>query len=293
MQTRSHRSPEAALDGPLELARSLLEQDGPTPTLAALAAKVGLSPGWLQRRFRRRFGVSPSEYARARRFAELRRTLRNGSDVTAAVYAAGFGSGSRVYEHSDRLLGMPPAHYRAGGKGFAIRYTTVACPLGRVLVAATTRGLCSVSLGADDATLVQGLRREFDHADLTRVDAGRDEWLSAVIARVAREFEAPGRMREAPPLPPLDVAATAFQWRVWEALTRIPAGTTRSYGQVAREIGEPGAARAVGRACGANHLALIIPCHRVVRADGEPGGWRWGATRKEMLLERERRAARR
>jgi AraC family transcriptional regulator of adaptative response/methylated-DNA-[protein]-cysteine methyltransferase len=275
---------------PLERARDLLDRSDHAPTLDALAREVGLSPAWLQRSFRKRFGVSPAEYTRVRRFGELKQALRSGSDVTDAVYAAGFGSGSRVYEHSDRLLGMPPARYRDGGAGVAIRYTTVASPLGRVLVAATTRGLCAVTLGDDDAELVGALREEFPNASLARVDAGRDEWLAAVVARVAHQFDRYTGAAAAPALPPLDITATAFQWRVWEALTRIPAGETRSYAEIARAIGEPHAARAVGRACGANKLALIVPCHRVVRADGAPGGWRWGAARKQTLLERERRA---
>ena len=274
---------------PLERARDLLDRSDHAPTLDALAREVGLSPAWLQRSFRKRFGVSPAEYTRVRRFGELKQALRSGSDVTDAVYAAGFGSGSRVYEHSDRLLGMPPARYRDGGAGVAIRYTTVASPLGRVLVAATSRGLCAVTLGDDDAELVDALRGEFPNASLTRVDAGRDEWLAAVVARVARQFGHHTGAKTAPALPPLDITATAFQWRVWEALTRIPAGETRSYAEVARAIGEPHAARAVGRACGANKLALIVPCHRVVHGDGTPGGWRWGAARKEKLLARERR----
>ena len=274
---------------PLDRARDLLDRSGHAPTLQALADQVGLSPAWLQRSFRKRFGVSPAEYARVRRFGELKQALRSGSDVTDAVYAAGFGSGSRVYEHSDRLLGMPPARYREGGAGIAIRYTTVASPLGRVLVAATGRGLCAVTLGDDDDALLDALREEFPQAELTRVDAGRDEWLAAMVARVARQFNGRTGAAAAPALPPLDITATAFQWRVWEALTRIPAGEIRTYAEIARELGEPGAARAVGRACGANKLALIVPCHRVVRADGTSGGWRWGAARKQTLLERERR----
>jgi len=274
----------------VERARDILDHSDPAPALDELARRVDLSPTWLQRSFRKRFGVSPAEYVRARRFGDFKRALRDGSDVTDAVYAAGFGSGSRVYEHSDRLLGMPPARYREGGAGIAIRYTTVASPLGRVLIAATARGLCAVTVGDDDDSLLDSLRREFPRAEMTRVDAGRDEWLGAVVARIARQFETGDRSGPTPALPPLDVTATAFQWRVWEALTRIPAGETRSYGEIADAIGESGAARAVGRACGENRLALIVPCHRVVRADGTPGGWRWGAARKQTLLERERRA---
>lgn len=273
---------------PIEQARGILDLENPAPSLPALSKRVGLSPAWLQRRFRQRFGVSPAEYARARRFGEFKQALRNGAAVTDAVYAAGFGSGSRVYEHGDRLLGMPPTRYREGGAGVAIRYTTLRCPLGRVLIAATSRGLCAVTLGDADAPLLASLRDEFPRAALTRIDAGRDEWLAAVVDRIAQQFDG-GQVEGSARLPPLDVTASAFQWRVWEALTRIPAGETRSYAEIARAIGEPGAARAVGRACGSNKLALIVPCHRVVHADGSTGGWRWGVARKEKLLAQERR----
>lgn len=280
----------ARASDPLERARELLEQDAPASTLDALAATVGLSPTYLQRSFRRRFGVSPAEYARARRFAEFKSALRSGASVTDAVYAAGFGSTSRVYEHTDRLLGMPPARYRRGGEGVAIRYTTARSPLGQVLVAATTRGICTVALGDDDKSLEAALRDEFAHATIARVDAGRDEWLAAVLDRIARGLA--GATTVDATLPPVDITATAFQWRVWQALTRIPPGETRSYADVARAVGKPGAARAVGHACGSNQLALIVPCHRVVRADGSLGGWRWGVARKQALLEREARSRR-
>ena len=280
--TRSMPHPD-----PLEHARALLDRSAEPLSLNQLATSVGLSPAYLQRSFRRRFGVSPAEYVRARRFTELKASLREGANVTDAVYSAGFGSASRVYEHADRLLGMPPARYREGGEGIAIRYTTARSPLGRVLVAATARGICAVTVGDDDKTLLAELRAEFPHARLTRVDAGRDEWLAVVLARVAAEMSGGVGLSPESKLPPIDVAATAFQWRVWQALTRIPAGETRSYADVARAIGEPKAARAVGHACGSNKLAFIVPCHRVVRADGTPGGWRWGIARKQALLERE------
>jgi AraC family transcriptional regulator of adaptative response/methylated-DNA-[protein]-cysteine methyltransferase len=271
---------------PLEQARRLLDEAETAPSLDALASAVALSPSHLQRAFRRRFGMSPAEYHRARRFGQFKAALREGAAVTDAVYEAGFGSGSRVYEHSDRLLGMTPASYRAGGAGASIRYTTTATPLGRLLVATTTRGICSVTLGDDDAALERRLADEFPHAARERVDAGREEWLDAVIARIASELG--WSDAAAPALPPLDVAATAFQWRVWNALTRIPAGQTRSYRALAAELGAPKAARAVGNACGNNRLALIVPCHRVVREDGTLGGWRWGVERKRELLARER-----
>lgn len=271
---------------PLDQARRLLDEAETAPSLDDLANAVALSPSHLQRAFRRRFGVSPAEYHRARRFGQFKAALRGGAAVTDAVYEAGFGSGSRVYEHSNRLLGMTPASYRAGGAGASIRYTTTATPLGRLLVATTTRGICAVTLGDDDDALERRLAEEFPHASRERVDAGREEWLDAVIARIAVELG--WSDADAPAMPPLDVAATAFQWRVWDALTRIPAGQTLSYRALAAELGAPKAARAVGNACGNNRLALIVPCHRVVREDGSLGGWRWGVERKRELLARER-----
>lgn len=271
---------------PLEQARRLLDEAETAPSLEALASAVALSPTHLQRAFRRRFGMSPAEYHRSRRFGQFKAALREGAAVTDAVYEAGFGSGSRVYEHSNRLLGMTPASYRAGGAGASIRYTTTGTPLGRLLVATTTRGICAVTLGDDDASLERRLAEEFPQASRERVDEGREEWLDAVIARIASELG--WSDAAAPAMPPLDIAATAFQWRVWDALTRIPAGETRSYRALATELGQPKAARAIGNACGNNRLALIVPCHRVVREDGSLGGWRWGVERKRELLARER-----
>ena len=275
----------ATLEAPLEHVRALIERATEAPSLSALAAITKLSPTRLQRAFRRRYGMSPAEYHRARRFGQFKTALRKGSPVADAVYDAGFGSGSRVYEHTNRLLGMTPASYRAGGAGASIRYTTTDTPLGQLLVAATAKGICAVTLGASDEELEQRLASEFPHAEHERVDNGREEWLDAVIAHIASELG--WSDKAAPELPPLDIAATAFQWRVWEALTRIPAGTTKSYGKLAAELGKPGAARAIGRACGSNRLALIVPCHRIVREDGSLGGWRWGVERKRVLLERE------
>ncbi|QDE41519.1 methylated-DNA--[protein]-cysteine S-methyltransferase [Luteibacter pinisoli] len=273
-------------DDALERVRLALEKDEAPADLASLAAIAGLSPTHLQRAFRRRFGVSPAEYARERRFGQLREALRKGAAVTDAVYDAGFGSGSRVYEESDRRLGMTPASYRAGGAGASIRYTTTATPLGQLLVATTSRGICSVTLGADDAELEARLAGEFPLAERERVDAGREEWLDAVIDRVAHDLG--WSDRDAPAMPPFDVAATAFQWRVWDALIRIPRGETLSYGELAAKLGVPKAARAIGRACGSNKLALLVPCHRIIREDGSLGGWRWGLEIKRQLLATER-----
>lgn len=275
-----------AADDALERVRAALEQADGATDLASLATIAGLSPTHLQRAFRRRYGVSPAEYARARRFHQLREVLRDGAAVTDAVYEAGFGSGSRVYEESDRRLGMTPASYRAGGAGASIRYTTTQTPLGMLLVATTAKGICSVTLGQDDRELETRLAEEFPLAERERVDEGREEWLDAVIARVAHDLG--WSDRDAPTLPPLDVAATAFQWRVWDALTRIPRGETLSYGELAAALGVPKAARAIGRACGSNKLALLVPCHRIIREDGSLGGWRWGMDIKQQLLATER-----
>lgn len=275
-----------AADDALERVRATLEQAEGATDLASLATIAGLSPTHLQRAFRRRYGVSPAEYARARRFGQLREALREGAAVTDAVYDAGFGSGSRVYEESDRRLGMTPASYRSGGAGASIRYTTTHTPLGQLLVATTAKGICSVTLGHDDDELEARLADEFPLAQRERVDEGREEWLDAVIARVAHDLG--WSDRDAPAMPPLDVAATAFQWRVWDALTRIPRGETLSYGELAATLGVPKAARAIGRACGSNKLALLVPCHRIIREDGSLGGWRWGMEIKQQLLATER-----
>jgi len=273
----------------LEQARSLLDHAEDGLRLDELAQAVGLSPSHLQRRFRARFGMSPAEYQSAHKLGRFKQALREGSDVTTAVYDAGFGSGSRVYEHTDRLLGMTPARYRAGGADVAVRYTTLKTPLGRMLVAATERGVCAVALGANDADLLRELKSELPKAQFDRVDEGKDEWLAALIAHVFAQLgwgEAPDAA-----LPPFDIRASAFQWRVWQALTRIPAGETRSYSAIADDIGAPRAARAVARACASNRLALVVPCHRVVREDGTLGGYRWGIARKRHLLAREAEVA--
>jgi AraC family transcriptional regulator of adaptative response/methylated-DNA-[protein]-cysteine methyltransferase len=252
--------------------------------LAELARQVGLSPAHLQRRFREAVGMSPREYAERARLARLRSGLRSEASVSRAVYEAGYGSGSRVYERSTALLGMTPGEYRREAEGLVIRYTVVPSPLGKLLVGVTERGVCAVSLGDSAEALVDGLREEFARAELRRVDDGADDWLSAQVARVAAEVEHPGARRGALPL---DLRGTAFQWRVWQALIAIPSGQTRSYTDIAREIGRPAATRAVARACAANRLAVVVPCHRVVRADGSLGGYRWGLPRKAELLRRE------
>jgi len=272
---------------PLDRALALIADAGDTPPrLTELARAVALSPTHLQRAFRKRFGVSPAEYARSLRLKSLKSALRAAPRVTDAIYDAGYGSGSRVYEKTGQLLGMTPATYRNGAVGVALKYTTLKIPLGRLLVAATERGICSVALGQDDAALLADLQAEFPKASVERVDAGRDEWLAAIVARVEAEIGASAPVSDAA-LPPIDIRATAFQWRVWHALQTIPRGSTRSYADIAAAIGAPHAARAVANACARNRLAVVVPCHRVVRADGSPGGYRWGVERKQALLRRE------
>jgi len=274
-----------APDPRVEQARRLLDESD--LGLAALAEAVGLSPTHLQRRFRAAFGLSPAEYRQQRRLAGLKAGLRAGHDVTRALYDAGYGSPSRVYEHGAARLGMAPQAYRRGGEGLAIRWSGVDTALGRALVAVTERGVCAVLLGEDEARLEAELRDEFPRASLQRVDAGRDEFLAPRVRTVADALaQRSGQV-------PVELIGTAFQRRVWEALMRIPAGETTSYARLAESLGMPRGARAVARACAGNRVAVLVPCHRVVRGDGSLGGYRWGLPRKQALLEAERGARRR
>ncbi|MGH8083610.1 MAG: methylated-DNA--[protein]-cysteine S-methyltransferase [Lysobacter sp.] len=266
----------------LEQARALL--DAGEPSLTDLALAVGLSPSHLQRRFSARYGLSPAEYLAQRKLGSLRSALREGSDVSAALYDAGYGSPSRVYESGAARLGMTPARYRAGGAGEQIRWSLTKTAIGTALIATTARGICMVELGDDPDALEAKLRSEFPHAALERVDAGRDEFLAPRVHAVAQTL---GGDRQAVPV---DLIGTAFQKKVWDALMKIPAGQTRSYEQIAREIGSPRGARAVAQACANNRVAVVVPCHRVVRGDGSLGGYRWGLPLKEKLLQRERAA---
>jgi AraC family transcriptional regulator of adaptative response/methylated-DNA-[protein]-cysteine methyltransferase len=266
-------------DDKLERARQLLE--GGEPTLEELGRAVALSPAHLQRRFRARFGLSPAEYLAQRKLGTLKRALREGQDVSAALYDAGYGSPSRVYEAGAARLGMTPARYRAGGEGEALRWSTVDTALGTALVAASERGICMVELGADEDALQARLRAESPSAELQRVDAGRDAFLAPRVRAVADAL-AGGQARV-----DVDLLGTAFQKKVWDALMRIPPGETRSYAEVAAQLGAPNAARAVAGACARNRIAVLVPCHRVVRGDGSVGGYRWGLPLKRRLLQRE------
>ena len=255
-----------------------LHVDEPLP-LVRLAREAGVSPAHLQRTFTRVVGLSPKQYQEQRRVGALKSALREGRTVSSATYEAGFGTGRRVYETADDALGMTPGAYRRRGVGVTIHYSAVPTTLGLLLVAVTERGICSVSLGDDETALVDALRAEFPAADLVRTTDARDRLVDAVVAHV----EGTARGDDLP----LDLRATAFQWQVWRALQRIPEGATRTYQEVARELGQPSAARAVARACASNRIAVLIPCHRVVRGDGGLGGYRWGMARKAALLARE------
>jgi AraC family transcriptional regulator, regulatory protein of adaptative response / methylated-DNA-[protein]-cysteine methyltransferase len=252
-------------------------------TLDALGALVGLSPAHAQRVFKATMGVTPRQYADAVRLRRLQQGLRAGQDVTTALYDAGYSGPSRLYERAPAQLGMTPATYRRGGPGARIAYTTAACPLGRLLVAATAQGVCAVELGDADAALEAELRRNFPRATITRDDAELGGAVAAILQHLAGAR---------PTLDlPIDAQGTAFQRRVWQALQAIPYGETRTYGALAAAIGAPRAARAVGRACATNPVALIVPCHRAVGADGGLTGYYWGLERKAALLAAERAGA--
>lgn len=252
---------------------------GETVTLAALAAKVGTSPSHFQRTFTRIVGISPRAYQDALRARYFRGALRSGTDLSSAVYDAGYGSTSRVYERSPTGRGMTPAIYRSGGEGSTVTYTILDSALGRLLIAGTPKGICAVMLGDRDAVLEADLRAEYSQAELTRDETAFGSWVRAVAAHLD------GRR---PHLDlPLDVQGTAFQWKVWRHLQSIPYGETRSYSEVAAAIGSPSAVRAVARACATNKVCLVIPCHRVVARDGGLAGYRWGIARKKKLLQKE------
>lgn len=276
-------APDPAFAKVRHACRIIDEAEEGVPTLADLGARVGGSPHHLQRTFKRIMGISPRQYADARRLARLKSNLKAGEPVASALYGAGYGSSSRLYEKAPAHLGMTPASYAKGGKGASIAFTIVDSPLGRLLIAATDIGICAVSLGDADAPLEGELWADYPAADIRR-----DEGALARHAGAILEHLKGGN----PHIDlPLDIRATAFQWQVWEQLRAIPSGSTRSYGDIAATMGHPKAARAVGRACATNPVSLIVPCHRAVGADGRLTGYRWGVERKKALLARERGAA--
>ena len=263
-----------------EACRRIRDAD-PTPTLAELAGAAGLSPSHFHRLFKAATGLTPRQYAHAVRAERVRGRLGAGDGVTESIHAAGFGSTSRFYETAGARLGMEPRRYRAGGVGSEIRFAVTECSLGALLVAQGDRGICAITLGDDPELLVRGLQDQFPHAELVGGDAG----FEALVATVVGFVEDPSIGLDLP----LDIRGTAFQERVWQALRQVPAGSTVSYTELAERIGSPAAVRAVAGACAANRLAVAVPCHRVVRRDGDLSGYRWGVERKRELLRRERR----
>lgn len=257
-----------------------IDESFETPSLDELAAEVGLSPFYLHRLFKRMTGMTPRSYAAARRVERVKRELASGSEVTQAIYAAGYGSSSRFYEGARSRLGMSPSSYRAGGEREKIQFSVTDCSLGKVLVAATERGVCDIRLGDSGEALTEELRRRFPRAELRDGDAAFQVMVEAAVERIEQPHGSAVDL-------PLDVRGTAFQQRVWEVLRHLPVGATATYAQIADEIGQPTATRAVAQACGANRIAVLIPCHRVIRSNGEDGGYRWGVERKRALLDRE------
>ena len=279
-----------ASNGPVERAREYIDRHvgdlvEERITLEVLSETAGLSPYHLQRKFKELVGLTPAQYIRARKTERLKQELKRGETVSRATFGAGYGSSSRVYGDSDARLGMTPATYRRGGAGAEIGYVTTRTSLGTLLVAATARGVCAVTLGDDAKSLETELEREYPAATRTRIadpSSTLGGWVEKIVSMVEGE---PTRGET-----PLDVRASAFQWKVWRELQKIPFGETRTYTEIAEAIGSPSAARAVANACATNPISVVIPCHRVVRRDGGLGGYRWGIERKRRLVEKEQSA---
>jgi AraC family transcriptional regulator, regulatory protein of adaptative response / methylated-DNA-[protein]-cysteine methyltransferase len=264
-------------------AKELASSNEESVKLGALAKKLGTTQGTLRRAFQQTTGLAPRELAEALRIKKFKAMLRAGSKIVDALYETGYGSSSRVYERSDAQLGMTPATYQKGGKGMKIGYTVTRSPLGKVLVAATERGVSAVYLGDAENALVAELREEYPRAEIAPAKDADQKWVKEIVQRI--DGKQP-RMEL-----PLDLQATAFQRRVWQELQNIPRGKTRTYSQVARALGKPKAIRAVARACATNPVSIVVPCHRVIREDGALAGYRWGLSRKQQLLEKEQAEA--
>ncbi len=253
-------------------------------SLSTLSAEAGISPYHFQRIFKQVVGISPRQYVEARRLSKMKRSLRNGQTVEKALYGAGFSSRSRLYEKVPNQIGVNPGTLRRGGVGLSIEYTIVDCPLGRLLVGATARGICAVCMGDSDAAVEAALTEDYPSADIRRNDKRMRRWVNTLTNYLGgQEFDLNL---------PVDVRATAFQWRVWSEIKSVPYGNTTTYSKIANALGEPNAARAVARACATNPVSLVIPCHRVVGEDGGPHGYRWGKKRKQALLLLEQTAQR-
>lgn len=270
-------SGNAQADGVKAICRYIEQHLDEPITLDRLGKEFNQSPFHLQRRFKAELGITPREYADSCRLRQLKRNLQSGDNVTRAMYDAGYSSSSRLYERTASQLGMTPDKYRRGAIAATIRYTCADSPLGRMLVAATERGICAIQFADSDAELIEGLKREFPFATRKSDDAGLRSWVSTLLQHM--------RGKKLDSALPLDIRATAFQRRVWTHLQSIPFGETESYSQVAKAIRRPSAVRAVARACATNPVAVAIPCHRVVRKDGSVEGYRWGSERKKTLLE--------
>jgi AraC family transcriptional regulator of adaptative response/methylated-DNA-[protein]-cysteine methyltransferase len=252
-----------------------------TVSLESLSAELKLSPFHLQRSFKEIIGVSPKKFAEAKKMEKFKSEIRDGSDVTTAMYDAGYGSSSRLYEKASENLGMTPRSYKAGGKGMTIEYTITDCELGRILVGRTIKGLCSVAFADDDESLEESLRSEFPNAEIVRDAAVLKDFVDEILKHLGGE----NRRLDLP----LDIQATAFQMKVWEILRKIPYGETVSYSQIAEQLGDKNKVRAVARACATNRIAVVIPCHRVIASSGKLSGYRWGIERKAKLLSNESR----
>ena len=270
--------------GKLQLVRNVCRAveknvDSPLP-MKQLSAELKMHPATLDRAFKQSTGITIKQYAEARRLSLFKTALRFGRDVTTAIYEAGYNSSSRVYEHSNAKLGMTPAAYGKGGDGTRIRYAIAPYSAGKALLAVTDKGVCSVKLGDDPARLRHELEGEYPKAELISADKDLTAWMNNLLGRLEGQVNLPEL--------PIDVRATTFQRRVYEELKRIPAGETKTYSQIAGRLGGESGRRAVARACATNNVAVLIPCHRVVRSDGGMGGYRWGLNRKENLLAQER-----
>jgi AraC family transcriptional regulator of adaptative response/methylated-DNA-[protein]-cysteine methyltransferase len=275
---------DAESDGIKAICRFIEQHLDEPLTLGRLAKEFQQSPFRLQRRFKAVLGITPREYADSCRLKTLKHRLQSGDSVTRAMYDAGYGSSSRLYERTASQLGMTPDKYRRGAIAATIRYTCAESPLGRMLIAATEKGICAIQFARTDGELIEGLKREFPFAMRKTDGGGLQSWVSALLRHL--------RGKSLNSSLPLDIRATAFQRRVWAYLQSIPFGETKSYSEVAKAIGSPRACRAVARACATNPVAVAIPCHRVVREDGSMGGYRWGVERKKTLLQMERGAGR-
>ncbi len=279
---RNARVIEPQIQMAREVCRIIEQNEGEPITLATLSEQVGVSSFHLQRTFKSIMGITPQRYAEAYRVNRFKQGVRKGEAITTAIYDAGFGSSSRLYERASSQLGMTPATYGKGGRGAVITYAIVKAPLGRLLVAATNKGVCSVMLGDSDAALEANLFNEFPAAEIRHDEEPLRSSLNAIVEHLKSK---------SPHIDlPLDIRATAFQRQVWEQLRAIPYGQTHSYSEVAKAIGQEKAVRAVARACATNPVALVIPCHRVIREDKSLGGYRWGLERKKKLLETEHKA---